>query len=126
VTKAFAQGFWPQIISTDMVNYTFYYAPSGWLMLKMSIYLNHGMPIEEVVKATTWTPAATYGLLEEAGTLGAGKPADVAIFRIEDRPFILEDLYGGTMKIEKLIVPMATIKAGAPVFQQVYFGVCAL
>jgi len=92
----------------------------------MSIYLNHGMPIEEVVKATTWTPAATYGLLEEAGTLGAGKPADVAIFRIEDRSFILEDLYGGTMKIEKLIVPMATIKAGAPVFQQVYFGVCAL
>ncbi|MDL2210771.1 amidohydrolase family protein, partial [Desulfovibrio sp. OttesenSCG-928-O18] len=38
--KAFADDFRPQIISTDQVHYTFFYRPSGWLLLKASIYLN--------------------------------------------------------------------------------------
>ncbi len=120
--KAFADGFPPQIISTDLVNYTFFWPPSGWLALKMSIYLNLGMPLEAVVKAVTLTPASVYGLLGEAGTLDAGKPADIAIFRIEDRPHELKDCYGGSLAIKKLIVPMATIKKGNPVFQQIYLG----
>lgn len=122
VRKAFDEGFPPQIISTDLVNYTFFNPPSGWLALKMAIYLNHGMPLGELVKAVTLTPATTYGLLDEAGTLDVGKPGDVAIFRVEDHPFRLDDLYGGSMQVRELIVPMATVKAGAPVFRQVYFG----
>ena len=120
--KAFADGFMPQIISTDLVNYTFFWPPSGWLPLKMSLYLNLGMALEDIVKAVTLTPATVYGLLDEAGTLDEGKPADIAVFRIEDRPHRLDDCYGASLQIEKLIVPMATIKKGSPVFQQIYLG----
>ena len=54
VRKAFADNFPPDIISTDMVGYTFYWKPSGWLMLKMSIYLNAGMSLADIVRAVTY------------------------------------------------------------------------
>lgn len=120
--KAFADGFQPQIISTDLVKKTAFWSPSGWLMLKMSIYLNMGMALTDIVAAVTRTPAATYGLLDTAGSLDAGKPADIAIFRVEDRRCKLDDMYGESLRMEKLCVPMATVKNGATVFQQVYFG----
>ena len=66
------------------------------------------------------TPAQVYGLEEEAGSLAAGMPADVAVFRVEQRPCHLDDLYGGSRTLERLVVPMATVKAGAVVFQQIY------
>ena len=120
IDRAFADGFRPQIISTDMIGKTFFWKPSGWLPLKMSIYLDYGMPLEEVVRAVTATPAQVYGLEEEAGSLAAGMPADVAVFRVEQRPCHLDDLYGGSRTLERLVVPMATVKAGAVVFQQIY------
>ena len=120
INKAFADSFPPEIISTDMIGDTFYWKPSGWLPLKMSIYLNMGMELADVVKAVTFTPASVYGILKEAGTLSEGNPADVAIFRVEDRDFHLDDLYGGSFDGNHLIVPMATVKAGKIVFQQIY------
>lgn len=122
VRKAFADHFPPAIISTDMVKYTFYWSPSGWMMLKLSMYLNSGMELSEVVRAASYTPASVYGLLDEAGTLEPGRPADIAVFRVEDRPFVLDDIYGGSLRMETLCVPMATVKAGVPTFQQVYLG----
>lgn len=118
--KALAQGFTPQIISTDLIGKTFYWRPSFSLMFKMSIYLNAGMPVEEIIKAVTYTPASVYGLLDEAGTIESGKWADVAIFKIIDKDFLIEDLYGGTMQAQRVFVPMATVKCGKPVFQQIF------
>lgn len=121
IRKGFADGFRPDIISTDIVNYTAFYAPSGWLPLKMAIYLEAGMSLEDVVKAVTYTPARTWEILDEAGTLECGRPADVTIFRLEERHRRLEDLYGGSMELSRLLVPMATIKRGGVVFQQLTF-----
>jgi dihydroorotase len=120
IQRAFDDGFAPQIISTDMIGKTFFWKPSGWLPLKMSIYLDYGMPLEEVVRAVTATPAQVYGLEKEAGSLAVGMPADVAVFRVEERPCPLEDLYGGSRTLRRLIVPMATVKGGAPVFEQIF------
>jgi dihydroorotase len=89
-------------------------------MLKMSIYLNAGMPIEDIVRAASYTPAKVYNLLDKAGSLEVGKPADIAVFRVEDRSFTLEDRYGSTLSGDRMCVPQATFKNGRPVFQQVY------
>src|SRR5699024_6798029 len=59
-------------------------------------------------------------LMVHFGSLAAGMPADVAVFRVEQRPCHLDDLYGGSRTLERLVVPMATVKAGAVVFQQIY------
>ncbi len=120
IRKGFADGFRPDQITTDIVNYTAFYAPSGWLPMKMSIYMEAGMSLEEVVKAVTYTPAKVWGILEDAGTMEAGKPGDAAIFKVEDRKTLLKDPYGGEMELQRLIVPMATVKNGKVLFQQIY------
>ncbi len=120
VRKGFADGFQPDILSTDVVNYTAFKKPSGWLMVKMALYLNAGMTLEQVVKAVTYTPAKTWGLLEEAGTLEIGRPADAAIFRMYEKDYTMKDLYGGEQKCDRMLVPMATIKRGKVAFQQIF------
>lgn len=119
IRKGFADGFCPQIISTDIINQTAFFAPSGWLPLKMSIYLEAGMTLTEVVKAVTHTPAGVWGLFSEAGSMTTGSPADAAIFKLSSVHRRLEDLYGGAMDLHQLIVPMATVKKGNVVFQQI-------
>lgn len=106
-----------------MVRDTNYWSPSGWLALKMSIYLNAGMSLRDVVKAVTYNPAKVYGLLDNAGCLDIGMPADVAILKVVDRNYLIEDMFGGSMECNKLIVPMATIKNGNVVFQQIFLGI---
>ncbi|NLL23822.1 MAG: amidohydrolase family protein [Tissierellia bacterium] len=123
VKKGFKDSFLPYIISTDMVRDTNYWSPSGWLALKMSIYLNAGMSLRDVVKAVTYNPAKVYGLLDNAGCLDIGMPADVAILKVVDRNYLIEDMFGGSMECNKLIVPMATIKNGNVVFQQIFLGI---
>ncbi|SBW08611.1 hypothetical protein KL86DPRO_40141 [uncultured delta proteobacterium] len=120
IKKAMALGFYPNIISTDLIGATFFWKPSFSLAFKMSIYLNAGMPLADIVKAVTLSPAAAYNLQEQAGTLTPGRPADLAVFRIDDRPFQVDDLFGGSLTGDKLLVPMATVKAGSIVFQQVF------
>ena len=120
IRKAFADGFPPEIISTDMIGKTFYWEPSGWLPLKMSIYLEAGMPLEEIIRAVTASPARVYGLEKQAGSLRIGQPADIAVLRLIDRERTLDDLYGGSMTLHRLFVPMATVKNGAVVYRQIF------
>lgn len=122
IRQAVSEQFFPQIISTDVVGWSVFLNPTGWLILKMATYLNAGMPLDAVVEAVTATPARLYGFFDQAGSLTPGKPADVAVFRMEDRPFTLRDPYGGSMDMTRLLVPMATVKNGAVVFQQIYLG----
>ena len=120
VRKGFAEGFQPDILSTDVVEYTAFKKPSGWLMVKMALYLNAGMSLEQVVRAVTYTPAKVWGLLEEAGTFGIGKPADVAVFRMYEKQYTMRDLYGGELACDRMLVPMATVKKGKIAFQQIF------
>lgn len=120
VRKAFADDFPPEIISSDMIGKTFYWKPSGWLPLKMSIYLEAGMPLYEIIRAVTQSPARVYGLEKQAGSLRPGQPADVAVLRLIDKEHHLDDLYGGQMTLHRLFLPMATVKNGAVVFQQIF------
>lgn len=118
--KGIADRFLPQIISTDMTGKAYYLKPSGWMVLKMAFYYNFGMSIEDIIRASTYTPAQVYHMTNYAGTLGVGKPADIAILKAVDKPRVIKDHFGNQIELEKLLVPMATIKNGIPVFQQVY------
>jgi len=117
---ALEQGFYPDTISSDLTRRTCYWRPAFSMDHKMTLYLNAGLPFEDIVRATTITPATVFGLTEEAGTLQAKRPADVAILKVIDKEHVIEDLYGGFMRADRMVVPMATVKAGVVAFQQIF------
>ena len=49
-----------------------------------------------------------------------GKPADVAIIKIIDKKQTYADLAGDKIIGDKLIIPMACIRGGDVVFQQIF------
>ena len=71
-----------------------------------------GMPLEAVIRAATVRPAEAVGLAGEVGTLGIGREADVAVLRIEDAGFELDDCQGQMRLIEKRIRAAAVWRAG--------------
>jgi dihydroorotase len=104
-------GFWPDTISTDVHQLSLPGpnliadqelmprirgdgSPHLTLPLVMTKFLALGMPLVEVVRATTSTPAAMIGQDGALGALTPGAAADVAILRIEPRPVELVDIHG--------------------------------
>lgn len=120
IFKGANEGFYPDIISTDLGRHTLYWKPSYSMFWNISLFLNVGMPIEDIIKAVTYTPAKAFGILETAGTLEYGRPGDVAVMKVIDMKKTYADLRGGSFVGDKLAVPMATIKEGDMMFQQIF------
>ena len=118
--KGAKNNFYPDIISTDLGRHTLYWKPSYSMFWNLSIFLNIGMSIEDIVKAVTNTPAKAYGILDKAGTMTIGCPGDVAIFKIIDSKKTFADLRGDSIVGDRLIIPMACIKDGDMFFQQIF------
>ena len=92
--RAAAEGFLPDIISSDMhvggVNGIVYDQPTC-----LTKFLAMGMPLADVIRASTATPAAALNLRDSAGrllgSLGVGAEADIAVFDLESVDVSLED-----------------------------------
>ena len=121
IWKAFEDGFYPDIISTDIIKKTAYRLPAVSIINSMSMFLNLGMPLMEIFKAVTYTPTRAFDLFKESGTLQIGKPADVAILKLWDKETKYEDVYGNSFIGSKIFVPMATVKKGYMAFEQIFF-----
>lgn len=119
--RALADSFPPDIISTDLVATSVYNRKLFHLLYVMSVFLALGMPLSEVVRACTATPAGRMGLAGRAGTLAPGAAADIAILRIRERPMIFSDQFGHSVKGEQLLTPLATLKAGRLVYKRIDF-----
>ena len=105
------QGFWPDTISTDLHSGTCE-GPCYDMPTAMTRMLRVGMPLEAVIRAATIGPVEAVGIAGEAGTLGLGREADVAVLRIEDAGFELDDCQGQMRLIEKRIRAEAVWRAG--------------
>ena len=71
-----------------------------------------GMPLTEIVRASTITPAKAYGLAKTIGSLGVGKEADVTVLRIDECDVMLEDCQAQIRNLKKRIIPVAVWRAG--------------
>jgi len=96
------QGFWPDVISTDLHTGSMNGAMKD-LTNVMSKFLALGMPLQEVVRGTTSNPARVIKR-PDLGHLGVGAVADVAVFKLREGDFGFVDVYGarrsGTQKLE--------------------------
>lgn len=119
--KAIEDGFLPDIISTDTVATSVYQHKLFHLLYVMSYALDAGIPLMEVIKACTVTPAAHMGLAGKIGTLQPGANADISILKLEEHPITFKDQYGNQMKGNHLFLPLATLKAGRVVYKRIEF-----
>lgn len=108
---AMANGFYPDTLSSDLhtgsMNGAFMDMPT--LMSKMMAL---GMPLAEVIRASTWTPAQ---LIQrpELGHLSVGAVADVAGLRMMEGEFGYYDNSGGKVESKQRLFCELTLKDGA-------------
>ncbi len=113
---AMKQGFVADMCSTDLVIGSMFRRPIFSLPNLMSRYICMGLPVEQVVKMSTWTPAKLMNMEDEIGHLGEGANADVAIFDWMDCKQTYRDWKGTEFKADKLLKPEMTIKDGQIVY----------
>lgn len=108
------QGFFPDIISTDLhigsMN-------SGMkdILNTMSKFLNLGMPLKDVIRANT-AKAADAIDKAELGHLGVGAEADIAVLNLRRGSFGFVDSGGGKATGDQKLECELTVKAGQVVW----------
>lgn len=110
--QAMGQGFAPDIISTDLTSRTLYKSPILGLPFIMSKFLLIGMPLKEIIRAASTTPAKAAGMEGQWGTLKAGTCADISIFKLKNKNVRFYDCEGAYRDGEQILFPMATILDG--------------
>lgn len=107
-------GFYPDSISTDM------HAPSLNSSMQdmpttMSKFLAMGMPLAEVIRASTTNPASEI-LRPQLGQIAVGSEADIAVFRLDKGTFGFADVVGGRIEGKERLGCELTLRAGKIVF----------
>ena len=121
IGAALADGFPPDIISTDLVEASAFSDMLFGLPAVMAKYLAFGLPVLDVIRAVTATPAAVLGLAGTVGTLAPGAVADVAILALRARERRIGNLLGESMVLPRQFVPQMTILDGRIAFRQADF-----
>jgi dihydroorotase len=109
--SALAQGFPPDTISSDLHSHNVD-GPVFDQATTLSKLLHLGMPLEDVIRAATSTPAAAVRREARIGALAAGREADVSVFELREGSWPLPDAAGATETVERLLVPRMVIRAG--------------
>ena len=110
VEKAMAQGWLPDVISTDVARYPDKTPAS--VLLPMTAFLHFGMTLEQVIERVTVMPAKMLNYPEKIGTLTPGVTADVAILELAQGSVELRDQPGQTRVARQQFVNFATVKGG--------------
>lgn len=118
---AFAEGFWPDIVSTDIIGFSIYGPKIHSLLSVMSQYLAMGMPLNDLVRAVTATPAHIMGLSSQIGTLEPGAKADIFITKLVENPMDIIDKFGRTVHLNMTFVPLLTLKEGQLAYRSIQF-----
>jgi dihydroorotase len=118
---AIEQGFLPDTISTDLITFSAYQERLFSLPVVMSRLWALGMPLGEVVRCCTETPAKLMGLEGTIGTLKPGALADITVMKLEKRDFTFADSYGNSLDAHNIMIPQMTVKAGRTRYRQIDF-----
>jgi len=111
---AIKQGFFPKTISTDLHTGSMNTSMKSQIDV-MSKFLFMGMPLNEVIKASTWAPAQVIKH-EELGNLSVGAIADVAVLNLREGNFGFYDKTGYKVNGKQKFECEMTIKGGKIVY----------
>ena len=114
VAELFARhGMWPDIISTDL-HAASIHGPAYDMPTTMTKFLMLGMPLREVVRASTITAAGSFRWADRIGTLGEGRVADIAVLERRPCDALLEDSFGQLRHCTERLVARAVWRQGEP------------
>ena len=113
--KAIEEGIKPDTISTDLYIESLN-GPARDMPTTMSKFLYLGLSLEEVIRASTTTPAEVIKKQEYIGTLRVGACGDVAIFKLEEGKFSLFDVAGEGRISRQRLVTVRVIRNGEVVY----------
>ena len=111
---AVAQGFYPDSISTDLHVGSMNIGMLD-MLTTMSKFLVMGMPLTEVIRASTINPANEIGH-PELGHLSIGAIADIAVLKVEEGNFAYADSFNGKLIGSQRLLSELTIKEGEVVW----------
>jgi len=110
--KAFAQGWIPDLLGTDM-GAVGKDMPNGILLpWEMTQYLYLGLSVEQVIEKVTLTPTKIFKFAEQVGTLQVGAVGDVTVIDLQQGQFQLFDQKGQTRTAKQRFVPVAAVHGG--------------
>ena len=107
---AIKQRFFPDTISTDM-HFGSMNGAMKDLLNVMSKFLNLGVPFDDLVRMTTWSPAKAINR-PQLGNLDAGAEADVAVLRIDKGQYGFLDSAGARYGGNQMIIGEMTLRKG--------------
>lgn len=109
---AVAHDFWPTIISSDIHTYNVD-GPVFDQPTTLAKLLHLGMPLTEVVRATTEAPASALRAADRLGSLAPGREADVTVLELAAGAWRLTDAANETVVARELLVPRLVVRGGA-------------
>jgi dihydroorotase len=116
-SKAMAQGFAPDTISTDLHSSSIM-IPESDMPNCISKLLNLGMTLQDAILKSTMNPAKAIARFPELGTLSEGQVADIAVFNLRNGVFAFKDAWHkkliGTKKLECVL----TLRGGSLVYDR--------
>ena len=104
--------FWPDTISSDLhkdnIN-----GPCYDLTTVMTKFFYLGMPLYDIIKAVTYTPAKVIGKENSIGSLLPGRCADVTVLKIsKSKDVLMEDCHLEMRKLTEIIEPVHVWRCG--------------
>lgn len=112
--RALAEGFLPNMISTDLHAYSQDAVVD--LPTVLSKFLALGMDVEDILRAATSTPGAFLG--KAVGTLTDGAEADLAVIELSSAQTKYQDAFGGSITGSQKLRAVMTVRNGAVVFDR--------
>ena len=116
-SRAMAQGFPPDTISTDLHGQSIFTTQSD-MPNCISKLMNLGMGLQDAITRSTVSPAKAIQRFPELGTLGRGKAADIAVLKYEEGVFPLKDAWQKKLMGTKRVRCVLTVRNGEIVFDE--------
>src|SRR5438445_11014734 len=109
--RVIEQGVLPHCISTDLT------VPGRIMTVHsmtemMTRFVGLGFTLPQVVTMSTANPARAIGAEQRLGSLIAGRQADVSVLDLEDGAWVVYDILGAPLRVDRAFAPRLTVKKG--------------
>jgi dihydroorotase len=68
--------------------------------------------LEQIVTMCTANPAKAIGEQDRLGSLAVGRQADISVLQVNDGDWMVYDVLGASLRVDKAVVPALTVKRG--------------
>jgi dihydroorotase len=109
--RVIEQGVLPHCISTDLT------VPGRVMTVHsmtemMTRFLGLGFTLAQVVTMCTANPAKAAGVDDRLGRLAVGRQADISVLDIRAGDWMVYDVLGAGLRVDRAVVPFVTVKKG--------------